>query len=275
MKITKAQAKLHNEALGLVEASSSRRLTLDERAFIVEHYHEGATHMNGLAGAFFTPPGLARDFALHVSGRRIVDLCAGIGGLSFACCDDSVTDMICVELNPEYARVGRAVMPDARWIEGSVFDPETIRQVGRVDTAVSNPPFGAIPAAGFEGKYTGGLFEYRLIELASRIARGGAFIIPQMSAPFAYSGRPGFVHAESERSRRFTEQTGLVMEAGIGVDTAIYRNTWKGVSPICEIVVCDFEATLDQVEHVEPPTRHAEAGPLRQGDLFGDLRGAA
>lgn len=272
MKLSKAQAKLHSEALGLVEASSSRRLTLDERAFVLEHYHEGATHMNGQAGAFFTPLALARDFSLHVSGRRIVDLCAGIGALAIACLDDDVVDVVCIELNPEYARVGRAVVPEARWIIGSVFDPDIIRQVGRVDVAISNPPFGAIPASGFEGKYTGGLFEYRVIEVASRVSCHGVFIIPQGSAPFAYSGRPGFVHAESERSRRFTEQTGIVMEAGIGVDTAIYRNTWKGVSPLCEIVVCDFEATL---ERVEPPASSDVGGPLRQGDLFGDLRGAA
>lgn len=272
MKLTKAQAKLHNEALGLVEASASRRLTPDERVFVLEHYHEGATHMNGQAGAFFTPLGLARDFSLHVSGRRLLDLCAGIGALTFACLDEDTVEATCIELNPDYARVGQAVAPDARWIVGSVFDPDIIRQVGRVDTAVSNPPFGAIPASGFEGKYTGGLFEYRLIELASRMARQGAFIIPQMSAPFAYSGRSGFVHAESERTRRFEEQTGIVLGPGLGVDTSVYRGAWKGVSPLCEIVVCDFE---ESVENAEPPTRHAEAGPMRQGDLFGDMRGVA
>lgn len=246
-KLSKAQAKAHREALALVAESKSRRLTLDERWQVLESFHEGATHMNGAAGAFFTPSGLARDFSLEVpSTGRIVDLCAGIGALSFHASDrdetrDGRLSFVCVERNPDYVEVGRAVMPDATWICASVFDLGAYTHLGPFDFAISNPPFGAIKADGFEGAYTGGLFEYRVIEVASRIARDGAFIVPQMSSPWRYSGVPCFERNESERALAFRTQTGIVLDTGVGIDTSHYRTEWKGVSPLCEVVTCSFE----------------------------------
>jgi hypothetical protein len=32
------------------------RITDDEQDFVFQNWHEGATHENGAAGAFFTPP---------------------------------------------------------------------------------------------------------------------------------------------------------------------------------------------------------------------------
>lgn len=81
-KLSKKEAKLHQEAIALIRAD--RALTEDEQALVLDQFQEGAAHMNGLAGAFFTPRGLARDFAIEVvhSGgsrrRRVLDLCAGI-----------------------------------------------------------------------------------------------------------------------------------------------------------------------------------------------------
>ena len=238
MKLTKPQIKAHREAMALVDCG--RRLKDDEREFILDNFHEGATHINSSAGAFFTPRGLARDFAIEVDGgntdkARCIDLCAGIGSLSYAV-EQKVGSLVCVEMNPEYARIGKMIVPDAEWIVGSVFD---MPDLGR--WAISNPPFGAIPAPGFKGKYTGSQFEYRLIELASRMADFGAFILPQMSAPFRYSGQQSFSYEEGDKARKFREQTGIVMEPNCGIDTSMYRNEWRGVSPVCEVVVCEFE----------------------------------
>jgi hypothetical protein len=235
VKLTKPQIKAHREAMALVDCD--RRLKDDEREFILDNFHEGATHINSSAGAFFTPRGLARDFAIEVDGKTVIDLCAGIGSLSYALahkCDR----IVCVEMNPEYARIGKRIVPEAEWIVGSVFE---LGNVGRFRWAISNPPFGAITAHGFKGKYTGSQFEYRVIELASRVAEFGAFILPQMSAPFRYSGQPCYRAEEGDKPRKFREQTGIVMEPGCGVDTSIYRNEWRGVSPVCEIVVCEFD----------------------------------
>lgn len=240
MKLTKPQIKAHKEAMALVDCG--RRLKDDECEFILDNFHEGATHINSSAGAFFTPRGLARDFSIEVDGgntdkSRCIDLCAGIGSLSYAV-QQKVGSLVCVEMNPEYARIGKRIVPDAEWIVASVFD---VMELGRFRWAISNPPFGAIPAHGFKGKYTGSQFEYRVIELASRMADFGAFILPQMSAPFRFSGQQSFSYEESDKARKFREQTGIVMEPNCGIDTSIYRNEWRGVSPVCEIVVCEFD----------------------------------
>lgn len=243
MKLTKPQIKAHREAMALVDCD--RRLHDEEKEFILDNFHEGATHINSSAGAFFTPRGLARDFAIEVDGgttdkSRCIDLCAGIGSLSYAV-EQKVGSLVCVEMNPEYARIGKRIVPAAEWIVCSVFDPCVIG-LGRFRWAISNPPFGAINADGFSGKYTGGQFEYRVIEVASRMAEFGAFILPQLSAPFRFSGRQMFTAEETDKARKFREQTGIVMEPNCGIDTAIYKNDWRGVSPTCEIVVCEFEA---------------------------------
>ena len=81
-KLTKPEMKAHNAALAVLKKAV---LTEDDKLFVLANYHEGATHMNGLAGAFFTPEGLADDLEVEVHGRRVIDLCAGIGRLAFAC----------------------------------------------------------------------------------------------------------------------------------------------------------------------------------------------
>lgn len=238
MKLTKQQSKHHLQALDLVH--SDKALTWDERKFILDNYFEAQGQLNALAGAFFTPYVLARDFSIEVGysdeGGSIVDLCAGIGMLSFAC-EHKGMDITCVEFCPEYVAVGRRVVPSAQWIEADVFAAE----LGHYDFAISNPPFGAIKGDQFEGKYTGSQFEYKVIERASCISDYGVFILPQQSAPFRLSGRRVFREEESEKARKFREQTGIVMAPNCGIDTAMYLSDWKGVSPMCEIVVCDFE----------------------------------
>lgn len=234
-KLTKLQIKAHNEALALVDCD--RPLKDDEKEFILDNWQESANHVNSAAGAFFTPRMLARDFALEVNGGRVIDLCAGIGSLGYAV-EEKCERLTCVEINPEYARIGKRILPKAEWIVASVFD---LPELGRFDWAISNPPFGAIKGDGFNGRYTGSQFEYRVIEVASRLALYGVFILPQMSAPFRYSGQPCFVEDEGAKPRKFREQTGIVMEPNCGIDTSIYKGEWRGVSPVCEIVVCEFD----------------------------------
>lgn len=235
VKIPKEVAKRHNLSLDLVH--SDRALTLDERIFILENFHEGATNMNGLAGAFFTPEGLARDLSIEVPEGTIIDLCAGIGMLSFAC-RHRASRIICVEQNPEYAAAGKRVMPEADWIVGDVF---SIDKSMRFKCAISNPPFGNIKAgSSFKGNYTGSSFEYKVIELASRVAEMGVFIVPQASAPFRYSGAQHYSTQIDKECKKFIDQTGLELGMNCGIDTSAYLNEWKGVSPMCEIVVCEF-----------------------------------
>ena len=55
-KLTKAQAKLHEKAVKLLQC---KELSEADTRFVFNHYREDANHINSTAGAFFTPYGLA------------------------------------------------------------------------------------------------------------------------------------------------------------------------------------------------------------------------
>jgi predicted RNA methylase len=261
MKMTRQQARQMAEVEKLV--ALERRLTTDERMFVLEHYQEGAHTDNAAIGAFFTPYGLARDFALDVSGARVVDLCAGIGALAFAC-DSEGRQFTCVEQNAEYVRVGKKVMPDAIWIHSDVFG-DWWQAMPRFDMAIANPPFGRIRESTYVGAYTGGEFEYKVIELALRISDRGAFIVPQPSAPFRFSGARYYERVVSAKCAAFLRDTGICLEVGAGVDTSFYRDAWHGVSPTCEIVLAEFP---EECESEVAPFHLAAAAPVRESELF-------
>jgi SAM-dependent methyltransferase len=241
-KLSKPEARAHARVMDLIH--SDRTLSNDERQFIVENYQESASQLNSLVGAFFTPPALARDFAIEVSGRRVLDLCAGIGNLAFAC-EHRAHEIVCIESCADYVSAGRRVMPQAHWIEADVFDLD-LSKLGLFDCVIANPPFGRVPAEGFQGRYTGSDFEYRVIELASHCASHGVFLLPQGSAPFKLSGQPYYCSTNNAKARQFTQQTGIELLPNCGIDTEQFRTHWHGVSPVCEIVCCEFEPDLER-----------------------------
>lgn len=260
MPLTKIQAKQHAQACKLLEKD---QLSFDERCFVITHFHEGGDSNNTWGSAHFTPYELANDFKLDVMGPRILDLCAGIGVLAFAYFHgwdhgEHPPEMVCLELDPRYVEVGRKVLPEAEWIQGDIFDPKIQKQLAKrpFTTAISNPPFGKNAMRGRQApRYTGGLFEYALIDIASDLADYGAFIIPQGSSPFLFSGvrcyqdcrrplpndpLPGQARANLKKYRPFTESTSIELEPGVGIDTTVFRDQWRGVSPAVEVVTAEF-----------------------------------
>ena len=120
---------------------------------------------------------------------------------------------------------------------------------------IANPPYGRVRSAGKGPRYTGAEAELHLIDHAAQFAPHGAFIIPAMSAPFQYSGVRSFERREAGRGVDFQRQTGISLDIGAGVDCAIYRDQWNGVTPSVEIVCADF----------------TEARPVQSGlDLFSE-----
>ncbi len=232
-KLTKAQAKLHQQACDILTKDV---LTEDDKLFVLENWQESAKHINSIAGAFFTPWGLARDLAIEVPNGRILDLCAGIGALTFMVTHQA-SEIVCVELNADYAEVGRKIVPEARWIVGDIF---SLPDLGRFDAVISNPPFGNIKRSRNAPRYAGNSFEYHVIDIASDLGDYGAFILPQMSAPFRYSGERHYREDVSDTYRAFVEATGIELGMNCGIDTSIYRDQWRGTSPQTEIVVTDF-----------------------------------
>jgi hypothetical protein len=252
-KLTREQERLHAEACRLINLS--RDLTEDEREFVLNHWLESSTTSSASDRAHFTPAGLARDMSLEVGGDRIIDLCAGIGRLAFHNRDlwgrwpHPGPEMTCIERNPDYVRVGRRVMPEARWICADVMDlPKMRDDLGMHDVCISNPPFGAIPRTGnAPGGYVGRRFEYHVIALAAMVARRGVFIIPQTAAPFHYSGKPCFERDRGDDEyRKFIDVTGIELEPTLGIDTSYYDADWRGVSPRVEIVLVDFTTRQDR-----------------------------
>lgn len=246
-KLSKDQAKQHAAAVDLL---SKDKLTDDEREFVLRNWREDAHHINGIAGAFFTPLDLALDFTIEVHGRRIIDLCAGIGCLSLAChwrngWGDPPREIVCIEKNPDYVAVGRKLLPEAQWICADIFElPFLAADLGRFDIAISNPPFGAVKRAGRNApRYRGKEFEYHVIDLAAGVADAGTFIIPQESAPFRYSGHPSFERNEGPKYRAFQEATGITLQPNCGMDCDHYRGEWRGTSPRVEIVLADFTSS--------------------------------
>lgn len=240
MKLTKQQRKLHNQALAYLEKDT---LTLEEKWFVIEHFHEGAEGDNSHAGAFFTPWELARDFAIDVSDGPIVDLCAGIGILSFVwmhnrAWEQATPEITCIERNPYYVEIGKKILPEAKWICADVFD--VWQDIGTFWTAISNPPFGRIKTEKRGPNYSGKLFEYKIMDIASQIADHGTFIMPQQSAGFKYSGAHYYQRQDNRAYTSFVKDTGLHLDAGCGVDTSQYKDSWKSTSVMTEIVCCDF-----------------------------------
>lgn len=241
-KLTKSQMKQHEEACRILEKDT---LTWDDKWFVYENWNEAADHNVTANSAYFTPIGLARDFAIDVCGTKVIDLCAGIGALSFAYyhCgyhNEVKPQITCIEINQAYVEIGKKLLPEATWICADVFDPDL--DLGHFDSAISNPPFGRKKTTHLKtGNYTGSDFEYLIIDLASRIADFGTFIIPQNSAPFKYSGAQYYQRMESQKHKRFFEQTKISMEAGCGVDTTYHQDDWKTAAPIVEITCAEFE----------------------------------
>lgn len=119
-KLSKAIFKNHREACALLDRGN---LSTEERIFVIENWHEGVDNNQSWSGAFFTPWELARDFRLEAqgSGLRVLDLCAGIGILSYFACiwanfEAPAKEIVCVERNEAYVEAGKKLLPEARWI---------------------------------------------------------------------------------------------------------------------------------------------------------------
>lgn len=144
MKLTKPELKLHEEAMRIL---TQPRLTDDEKEFVLDHYHPGATNNLTKAAIFFTPRALANTTAMFAaSDGHILDACAGIGALAYHAQFHGNPDRItCIEQNPEFVEIGRKIVPDAEWIRGDIFEQVKDRTF---TTGLSNPPFGNICTLG-------------------------------------------------------------------------------------------------------------------------------
>lgn len=149
----------------------------------------------------------------------------------------------CIELNDQYVLIGKRLLPQAEWIctDALSYTPQRNYKV-----AYGNPPFGKIKtSSSVSGRYTGSEFEYSIIDAASCYSSKGVWLIPQTSAGFKYSGNTCYQRESTINSKlyKFTNETGFVMQPGVGVDTSIYRDQWNGTNILCESVIVDYDGT--------------------------------
>ncbi|WP_280361486.1 methyltransferase [Nocardia wallacei] len=259
-KLSRRQLAAHREACGLV--GLGRELDEAEKLFVLAHYQESASTAHAGDRAFFTPPGLARDMSIEVVGTRILDLGAGIGQLGFACRDlwgqvngEPPRELVCVERNPEYVRVGMKVLPEATWWCGDLLRVHR-EPMRRFDTVISNPPFGPLARGADSPGYRGPRFEYHAIAVCAPIARRGVFLVPQSSAPFRYSGRAAMEYDHADREyQQFSRGTGIALESSCGIDTSIYHDQWHHRTVPTEVVTCDFTDVAARRRDVRTATR--------------------
>jgi len=269
-KLTRQAAAKHKKALTILENDI---LTEEQKDLVFLNYQESANSVNTDFGAFFTPLSMAFEFshdAAIESGGEYIDLCAGIGALSYALMkrNPDIKRMVCIDINPEYVAVGKKLVPEAEWYCLDVTDLEAVKALGFFDMAISNPPFGNIPSMkNYDGEfYSGSQAEYKVIDIAGTIARHGAFIIPQTSAPFNYSGAQYYQNVESGKYKIFNSQTDIILEIGMGYDTSfvgmyeyyigdtLHSCDWNGVKPVVEFVHVTYpDKYLFEVPHFLKP----------------------
>lgn len=253
-KLTKAAMAAHERACALL--AEERLLTIEERIDIIDNWHEGAAHLNTRASAHFTPWDYARHVALEGATPKLLDLCAGIGTLAFACAveaagwgdpDEVSAQMTLVEINPAYAAVARRLLPRAEVIVGSIYDTGLQADLASrgFDAVVSNPPFGSISKGSDDRapRYTGKDAHYAIIDIASDLACYGVFVLPQQACPFRYSGRQTYDELRAGENRaydKFKEQTGIELTMNCGIDTTALP-AFRGVGITTEIALAEFE----------------------------------
>ena len=290
-KISKEVLKKHLKAVALLE---KEELTFDDKYYIYKHYHEGAGKMNNLISAHFTPFTIANSIAFNVRQLNFVDLCAGIGILSYALLrhaeyeyskikfEGKLFTGICVENCVEYYQVGKKLLPELHWINGDIFDQKVIDEIkslmaGKKFSILSNPPYGKQVKTDTKNllKYQGSNFEYKTIELGAILgAYDGAFLIPQDSSPFRYSGkRQNFDGVENEKYKsneykKFVVQNDLEIVPNIGFSTEVFDedDNWKDVTITTEIAIVEYnelEYNSKLLKSFPPPPP-----PINQFNLF-------
>lgn len=247
MKLSKPELKLQKE---IQQILAKEFLSEDDIERIYEDFNPGFISDVTIHSAYFTPLDMAFDFALFAPRYGvIVDMCAGIGILSYAAkirdtYEGNIRQLVCIERNPDYIEIGKKLLPSADWIQGDMFDKNVwdsiIDKYGRIDGIISNPPFGKVSKTDQDRswlKYQGADLDIAAIEVALYFTENVSMILPSGSVTFRYSGRPYYDEVPNRKIDKLKKDTGLqFMMTNPGIDTSVYDQ---------------FKNTKITVEHVD------------------------
>lgn len=255
MKLSKARLKTHAQACALVDRHHDPEgapLTDEDRRFIIDHWEPGAEHAISWIDAFFTPAPLAEAMMIetlncHTRSVQVLDLCAGIGALSFAYhqrhrWDQYQPSLTCLERNPHFLRVGQATAPTAHWILGDMEDHATLLAGRRFDQLLTNPPFGK-----------SGALAYRTMEIGMTYCRYGTAILPQTCLTWSYSGG-SYTYRDfpNPKSQKWQDTTGLDLRMNCGIDTkCVEDGQFRDTDITVEIVCIETRDPVPSASHVE------------------------
>ena len=206
-KLTRTQLSKHKEACDLLDLA--RDLTYDEVIFVLSHWLPDS-HSKTSGAAFFTPLYIAHWVAQESGDEgHILDLCAGIGHLTYFQMRRLMytrphhePQLTAVEINPEFIKAGKKLVPQAHWIEGDIFDRSFWRSIDLSPQPwmyISNPPFGTAQSDWLEYKGNSALMA---VEVGLRVTGDGTgvVVLPQAVLPFEYSGKRGYRRRQPVKS---------------------------------------------------------------------------
>lgn len=220
-KLSKQAVKKHEAALVALERIKDEPRNINLREQVLRDYRADYDHNITWNNAFFTPPELAHEMMIECAGNgRVLDLCAGIGGLALAyglrfanhIGKLSQLDITCVERSQSFVDIGRKLLPEARWIVGDIRDPDLLKGE-RFDEVISNPPFGAVHE---RQKHESKHMEFIAAETAMRLSDRGTFIVPHSVLSWRMNAQR-FERFENAKYESWSQRTGLAFEANCGI----------------------------------------------------------
>lgn len=248
-KITRAESNLHDEACALIAKVDRDE---DDLEFIFQNWNPMAEHNVGKGGIYFTPAEIAHEFAVHAGFGRVIDLCGGIGVLTWAVHrlhPEDWNKYVVVEREEKFVNIGRQLLPWAVWYHGDVLDRKLMTKIvdahGWFDVAISNPPYGNVPQDSNDWLLAKGPIQWQVMEVALRVCRqAGTFIVPDVNVDFDLKK---YEWREPAPSSKYLGKhyPGIKLTP---IDTLLDESGWKGAAP--EVRIADLD--IDELNYAPP-----------------------
>lgn len=257
-KLSKSDLKEQKKIQDLL--NSKDKFTADELELIYTDFNEAVISDVTQNSAYFTPLGLAYDFALMVPTHGlVVDMCAGIGVLSYAALsrdsyEGRIKKIICIERDSRYIEIGKKLVQsnantEVIWLQGDVFDEAMWNEIeakhGKIDCIISNPPYGVVTKTDKNRdwlKYKGNDLDIAAIEIGIIKSKYPSFILPQGSCTFRASGRPYPDHIENRKISKLKKEMGIdFYMSWSSIDTTVYEQGFKNTKIVVECCTIELD----------------------------------